>query len=195
MCVLYLYCECKSLIESALPDFQFVLTLLLYTFVISSLQSSPRYHPTTPGLHISTSLNNTLNTTLNTSTHTAVTHHTHSTAHMNTHNSHTPPVEYITQPTADLDLRALDFSSTRSLRVLGFTLAQMRDSKCFDLKELLGAGFPLNEVKNLKSTLYVNITAKDLRLAGYSAHEVSICYMLYMYVLVYVLVCSRRRSV
>lgn len=82
-------------------------------------------------------------------------------------------VQYVTQPACEIDVFAsLDFSSSRSLRLMGFTLHQLRDSKGFDLKELLSAGYPLNEVKNLKSTLYVNITAKDLRLAGYTAHEV-----------------------
>lgn len=86
-------------------------------------------------------------------------------------------VEYITILAHEADVyRDLDFSSSRSLRLLGFTLTQLRHSKCFDLKELLAAGYPLSEVKNLKTTLSVNISAKDLRLAGYSAHEVSWLY-------------------
>eukprot|EP01032_Pedospumella_encystans_P014339 gene14339-16474_t len=116
-------------------------------------QASPRYNA-------ASSLNQTANTSIT----------------MNSSLNNTPAnpfasVEYVTQPTTELDVSTLDFTSTRSLRLLGFTLVQLRDSKCFDLRDLLGAGFPLNEVKNLKSTLYVNITAKDLRLAGYSAHE------------------------
>lgn len=84
-------------------------------------------------------------------------------------------VTYHTTPACEIDIfTSLDFSSTRSLRLLGFTLHQLRDSKCFDLRELLSAGYPLSEVKNLKTTLYVNITAKDLRLAGYTAHEVGL---------------------
>jgi hypothetical protein len=87
-------------------------------------------------------------------------------------------VEYVTQPASEVDVYdSLDFGSTRSLRLLGFTLTQMRHSKCFDLKDLLAAGFPLSEVKNLKSSLYVNISAKDLRLAGYTAHEVRVSIM------------------
>jgi len=123
------------------------------TFIV--LQASPRYNATSSSLNQTTNTNITTNSALN-----------------NTLTNPFASVEYITQSTTELDVSTLDFTSTRSLRLLGFTLVQLRDSKCFDLRDLLGAGFPLNEVKNLKSTLYVNITAKDLRLAGYSAHEV-----------------------
>lgn len=66
----------------------------------------------------------------------------------------------------------------KSLRQIGFTLSQLRDSKCYDLKGLLAAGFPLHEVKCLKDgsdgmqILNTIITAKDLRLAGYSIKQV-----------------------
>jgi hypothetical protein len=86
-------------------------------------------------------------------------------------------VSYVTRPAAEVKVYGvLDFTSCKSLRLLGFTLPQLRDSKCYDLKELLAAGFPLQEVKNLKSTLGVNVSAKDLRLAGYTVYEVRVLY-------------------
>ena len=81
-------------------------------------------------------------------------------------------VIYETRLAKEVSVGEVDFRSTRALRLLGFTLPQLRDSRLYDLKALLAAGFPLQEVRHLKGSMYVSISAKDLRLAGYSVHQV-----------------------
>jgi len=61
--------------------------------------------------------------------------------------------------------KAVDFSNTQELRRLGFTVSQLKASQCFNLQELLGAGYLPQELKdvNVNGMVY---TVKDLRMAG-----------------------------
>lgn len=70
------------------------------------------------------------------------------------------------------------FKDTKLLRNFGFTLLQMRDSKCYSWRELLLAGFPLTEIKPLRLMNTAEglvggfeLTVNELRKAGYSIEE------------------------
>ena len=83
----------------------------------------------------------------------------------------------------DIDVAdSLDFDDVGSLRRVGFSLRQLRDSQCYELQQLLVAGYPLMDIRTLKaertalglgsSQNSYCISAKDLRCAGYSIQQV-----------------------
>lgn len=51
----------------------------------------------------------------------------------------------------DLDTTVVDFTDTKLLRILGFKLTQLRDSRCYTWTDLLNAGYPLQEIKPLRA--------------------------------------------
>lgn len=100
------------------------------------------------------------------------------------------------RPAGDIDVSAsFDFDDVGSLRRIGFSLRQLRDSQCYSLQQLLAAGYPLKDIRTLKtermgmrigmgmtglgSSSQQNnycISAKDLRCAGYSIQQVLTSY-------------------
>lgn len=87
------------------------------------------------------------------------------------------------RPATDIDVAdSLDFDDVGSLRRVGFSLRQLRDSQCYELQQLLVAGYPLMDIRTLKaertglglgsSQNSYCISAKDLRCAGYSIQQV-----------------------
>jgi Leucine-rich repeat (LRR) protein len=89
----------------------------------------------------------------------------------------------------EIDLSSFDFLHTKSLRKIGFTLLQLRDSKCYNWNQLLSAGYPLNEIKYLRGSSATSmtpnssghssshhdhsfeLTVPELRKAGYSIEQ------------------------
>jgi hypothetical protein len=53
--------------------------------------------------------------------------------------------------TRKLDFSQVDFTKTKSLRKLGFSLLQLRDSQLYTWSQLLAAGYPLQEIKHLRN--------------------------------------------
>jgi hypothetical protein len=74
-----------------------------------------------------------------------------------------------------IDLSSLDFTNTKTLRKVGFSLCQLRDSGCYSWNSLLFAGFPLNELKHLRllDATSFELVMSELRKAGYSIEQ---CY-------------------
>jgi hypothetical protein len=72
-----------------------------------------------------------------------------------------------------IDLSSLDFSNTKTLRKVGFTLCQLRDSGCYSWNSLLFAGFPLSELKHLRllDATSFELVMSELRNAGYSIEQ------------------------
>jgi hypothetical protein len=63
----------------------------------------------------------------------------------------------------DIDLTLFEsFHNTKGLRKIGFTLLQLRDSKCFTWNQLLSAGYPLNEIKYLRGTVAASPSTSSL---------------------------------
>jgi hypothetical protein len=63
----------------------------------------------------------------------------------------------------DIDLSLFEsFHNTKGLRKIGFTLLQLRDSKCFTWNQLLSAGYPLNEIKYLRGTVAASPSTSSL---------------------------------
>ena len=65
-------------------------------------------------------------------------------------------------PAKEIDLSQVNFKETKTLRKIGFTLMQLRDCKVYSWSQLLAAGYPLNEIKILRSLTATNPNASTL---------------------------------